>query len=234
MGKDIPLNERIIFALDVSTEEQAKKWVDTLKNHIKFFKIGLQLFLAGGFDIVEWIRNQDVKVFVDLKFFDVPETVKLAVRTLAGRGVTFTTVHGNDGMLRAAVEAAQGLQVLAVTCLTSLDQGDIKALGFECSVQDLVLSRARRAIEIGCSGVISSGLEVPLLRKELGEGFFVVSPGIRPVSNTDDQKRTVDVRQAFESGADYIVVGRPLRDAPDPIAVIARMQADIQSALCPA
>lgn len=231
MGKDIPLNERIIFALDVSTKEEAKQWVETLESHIRFFKVGLQLFLAGWFDIIEWIHDRGLNVFVDLKFFDVPETVKSAVKALTGRGVSFTTVHGNNAMLRAAVEAAQGVRILAVTVLTSLDEADIRDLGFRCSVQDLVLSRAKRALEIGCSGVISSGLEAPLLRKELGDNFLVVAPGIRPVKNVDDQKRTVDVREAFESGADYIVVGRPIRDASDPVSVIKRMQAQIQSVL---
>ena len=231
MAKDIPLNERIIFALDVSTKEEAKRWVETLEGHIRFFKVGLQLFLVACFDIIEWIRDRDLKVFVDLKFFDVPETVRLAVRALTDRGVSFATVHGNNAMLRAAVEAAQGVQILAVTVLTSLDDADIRDLGFKCSVQDLVLSRARRALEIGCSGVISSGLEAPVLRKELGDNFLVVAPGIRPVKNVDDQKRTVDVREAFENGADYIVVGRPIRDASDPVAVIKSMQAQIQSVL---
>ncbi len=231
MGKDIPLNERIIFALDVSTKEEAKQWVETLESHIRFFKVGLQLFLAGWFDIIEWIHDRGLNVFVDLKFFDVPETVKSAVKALTGRGVSFTTVHGNNAMLRAAVEAAQGVRILAVTVLTSLDEADIRDLGFRCSVQDLVLSRAKRALEIGCSGVISSGLEAPLLRKELGDNFLVVAPGIRPVKNVDDQKRTVDVREAFESGADYIVVGRPIRDASDPVSMIKRMQAQIQSVL---
>ena len=229
--KPIDLDKRIIFALDVSTEEEAKRWVETLKQRIRFFKIGLQLFLAGGFNVVDWILDRDVKVFLDLKFFDVPETVKLAVRALSGRGVTFTTVHGNDAMLKAAVEGAQGVQILAVTALTSLDQADLRDLGFQCSVEDLVVSRARRAIEIGCSGVISSGLEVPMLRKALGERFFVVSPGIRPVTNVDDQKRTVNAGQAIENGADYIVVGRPIRDASDPIAVIKKMQEEIQFVL---
>ena len=222
--KNISLNERVIFALDVPTKEKAKDLVRTLESHIRFFKVGLQLFLVGGFPIIDWIRKRNLKVFVDLKFFDVPETVKLAVQALNDKGVSFTTVHGNDTMLRAAVEASEGLGILAVTALTSLDEKDMKDLGFPCKVADLVLSRARRALEIGCHGVISSGLEAPVLRKELGEKFLVVTPGIRPVKNVDDQKRTVDVKEAFENGADYIVVGRPLRDAKEPIAVIENMQ----------
>jgi orotidine-5'-phosphate decarboxylase len=231
MAQDISLDERIIFALDVSNADDAKRWVETLEAHTKFFKVGLQLFLGGGFDIIDWILKRNLKVFIDLKFFDVPETVKLAVAALADRGVTFATVHGNDAMLRAAVETAQGVQILAVTVLTSLDEADMRDLGFECSIPDLVFSRARRALEIGCSGVISSGLEAARLRKELGDGFLVVVPGIRPVRNVDDQKRTVDVRGAFENGADYIVVGRPIRDAADPVAMIKSMQSQIQSVL---
>ncbi len=231
MTKDIPLNERIIFALDFSSKEEARYWVKTLEGHTLFFKVGLQLFLVGGFDIVDWILERGHKVFVDLKFFDVPETVKLAVRALRDRGVAFTTVHGNDNMLRAAVEAARGVKILAVTALTSLDQGDMQDLGFQCSIKDLVLSRARRALELGCHGVISSGLEAPVLRKELGQRFLVVTPGIRPVKNTDDQKRSVDVKAAFNNGADYIVVGRPLKDATDPIFVIKQMQEQIEAVL---
>jgi orotidine-5'-phosphate decarboxylase len=229
MTKNIPLNERIIFALDVSHPDEAKEWVEILEAHTKFFKVGLQLFLVAGFEIIEWVLNRHLKVFIDLKFFDVPETVRLAVKALSDTRVTFATVHGNDAMLRAAVEAAQGVQILAVTVLTSLDEADMRDLGFKCSIPDLVLSRARRALQIGCSGVVSSGLEAPMLRKSLGNDFLIVTPGIRPVKNVDDQKRTVDVRQAFQNGADYIVVGRPIRDAADPVTAIKGMQAEIQS-----
>ncbi len=231
MAKDIPLNERIVFALDASSADQAREWVKTLEAHTKFFKVGLQLFLVAGFEIIEWILNRHLKVFIDLKFFDVPETVKFAVKALSDRGVTFATVHGNDAMLRAAVETARGVQILAVTVLTSLDEADMTDLGFKCSIPDLVCSRARRALEIGCSGVISSGLEAPMLRETLGKNFLVVAPGIRPIKNVDDQKRTVNVTQAFQNGVDYIVVGRPIRDASDPVAAIQSMQAQIESVL---
>ena len=169
------------------------------------------------------------RVFVDLKLFDVPETVKLAVAQLATRGIDFATVHGNDGIMQAAASAKGSLKILGVTVLTSLDRGDLNDLGFACDVESLVLSRARRALACGCDGVISSGLEAPRLRRELGPRLLVVSPGIRPVENrpADDQKRTVDVRQAFLNGADYIVVGRPIRDAADPAAKAAEVQATI-------
>ena len=181
--KQISLSKRIIFALDVETPEEARTWVEKLEPRVKFFKVGLQLFLSGGFDIVEWILKRGSEVMLDLKFFDVPQTVASAVKQVGGRGVSFTTVHGNDAILRAAAEAKQGVKILAVTVLTSLDQGDLNDLGFQCSPEELVLSRARRALQVGCDGVVSSGLEAPELRHELGENFLVVVPGVRPVEN---------------------------------------------------
>ncbi len=168
-------------------------------------------------------------MFVDLKFFDVPETVRGAVKALRGRGIALATVHGNQKMMEAAAAEKGEVKILAVTVLTSLDRGDLDDLGFACDVDRLVLSRARRALEAGCDGVISSGLEAPMLRRELGDRILVVTPGIRPVENrpADDQKRTVDVAQAFANGADYIVVGRPIRQAADPVAAAAAIQATI-------
>lgn len=228
----IPIEKRIIFALDVESVEAAKEWVEKLEGHVRFFKVGLELFLAGWFEVIEWIRNRDLEVMVDLKFFDVPETVASAVRQLQGRGATFATVHGNDRILKAAVANKNGTKILAVTVLTSLDQADVQALGFQCSIEDLVLSRASRALKIGCDGVISSGLEAPRLRRNLDDTFLIVVPGVRPLENkTDDQKRTVDVKTAFRNGADYIVVGRPIRQADDPIAVVASMQQQILEVL---
>ena len=230
--KKIPRRERLILALDVPGVTEAKGLVDRLGDAVRFYKIGLQLFMAGGYyELIEWLKGKNKQVFVDLKFFDVPETVKLAVAQLKGRGVTFATVHGNDAILKAAVDADSGVQVLAVTVLTSLDRGDLADLGFECDVESLVLSRARRALQIGCAGVISSGLEAPRLRQHLGQNFLIVSPGIRPVENklieTDDQKRVADVEQAFRNGADYIVVGRPIRRAADPRAKAEEIQGTI-------
>ena len=215
--KSIPPRERLIFALDVSSVAEAKALVEKLGNSVMFYKLGLQLFMAGGyFELVEWLRERGKKVFVDLKFFDVPQTVKSAVIQLKNRGAHFVTVHGNDKILEAAVANKNGLKILAVTVLTSLDEGDLNDLGFKCNVEELVFSRAKRALEIGCDGVISSGLEVPRLRRNIGDQLLFVVPGIRPVANVDDQKRTVDVKQAFLNGADYIVVGRPIKEAKDP------------------
>ncbi len=214
--KDIPPEDRLIFALDVSGPDEAKQLVERLGDAVTFYKLGLQLFMAGGyFDLVRWLQERGKKVFVDLKFFDVPQTVGSAVRELKRYGVSFATVHGNDAILRAAVEEGDGLGILAVTVLTSLDQADMDDLGFKADIRDVVLSRARRALEIGCRGIVSSGLEAADIRRELGDRLMVVTPGIRPVKNIDDQKRTVDVEEAFRNGADYIVIGRPIREPVD-------------------
>jgi orotidine-5'-phosphate decarboxylase len=228
--KPIPRRERLIFPLDVDSYEEALELVDRLGDSVAFYKLGLQLFMSRRyFELVEVLRARHKQVFVDLKFFDVPETVASAVRMLAGTGAAFATVHGNDAMLEAAARAKKDTKILAVTVLTSLDRGDLRDLGFDVAVEQLVLSRARRALALGCDGVISSGLEAQALRAELGERFLIVSPGIRPIENRtqDDQKRVVSVEQAFRNGADYIVVGRPIRNAADPRAAAEAVQATI-------
>lgn len=230
--KEIPPEDRLIVALDVPEVAAARRLVESLREAAQFYKVGLELFMTGeAFALVDWLRERGAKVFADFKLFDVPETVAAAVRRLRRRGVTFTTVHGNDAMLEAACrEKGEELKVLAVTALTSLDRGDLRDLGFEVDVERLVLSRARRALAIGCDGVVSSGLEARALREELGERLLVVTPGIRPVENraSDDQKRVVTVEEAFLSGADYIVVGRPIRGAPDPYEAAKAIQGTIQ------
>jgi orotidine-5'-phosphate decarboxylase len=230
--KPIPAAERLIFALDVASGDEARALVERLGDAVSFYKVGLELFCAGAGDaLVDWLAARGKKVFVDLKLFDVPETVRRAVRGLAARPITFTTVHGNDGILEAACREKGPLKVLAVTVLTSLDRGDLEDLGFQTDVARLVLSRARRALALGCDGVISSGLEARPLRSELGDKLFIVTPGIRPVDNrpADDQKRVVDVAQAFRNGADYIVVGRPIRSSPDPRRAAMEIQETIHT-----
>ncbi len=215
----IPTRDRLIFAMDVPDPGRARKLASTLGDAVRFYKLGLELMMSGGyFELLEWMIEHDKKVFADLKFFDVPATVAAAVRQLAKHGVTFATVHGNQGIMEAAAQAKGGMKILAVTVLTSLDRGDLDDLGFACDVEQLVLSRARRAFEAGCDGVVASGLELPALRRAVDGRLLVVTPGIRPVENrpADDQKRVVTVEQAFQDGADYIVVGRPIRDAADP------------------
>jgi orotidine-5'-phosphate decarboxylase len=230
--KPIPPRERLIFALDVPNQARALDLVDRLGDAVLFYKLGLELFMSGDyFKLTDRLLGLGKKIFADLKFFDVPETVARAVRRLRSHGVHFTTVHGNDRMLEAAVQEKGTLKILAVTVLTSLDQCDLEDLGFTCDVEQLVLSRARRALKLGCDGVISSGLEAAKLRQELGEHFLVVTPGIRPVENRqiDDQKRTVTLEQAFINGADYSVVGRPIRDAEDPRKAAEDIQQTIKS-----
>lgn len=228
-NKSIPSNERLIFALDVADIESAQQLIKQLGDNVQFYKLGLELFLSGAyFDLIRQLQDQGKKIFADLKLFDVPATVAAAVRQLDQHKVDFCTVHGQDAMLKAAADAAQHTKVLAVTALTSLDQGDLDDLGFQCDARKLVLSRARRAFELGCAGVISSGLEVPALRQAVGNNLLVICPGIRPVANTDDdQKRTVDVKQAFANGADYIVVGRPIKNADNPAIAASEIQATI-------
>ena len=224
----IPRSERLIVALDVPTPREARALVERVGDAACFYKLGLELFMAGGyFELLDWLVQRGNKAFVDLKFFDVPETVRRAVANLRGRGVSFATVHGNQAMMEAAAQEKGEVKILAVTVLTSLDRGDLDDLGFSCDVERLVLSRARRAMQAGCDGVISSGLEAQKLKAEFQDKLLVVTPGIRPVKNEDDQKRTVDVAQAFANGADYIVVGRPIRSAADPRAAAQAIQRTI-------
>ncbi len=230
--KDIPFKERIILALDVETPAQAKELVQKTESHINFYKVGLQLFMAGCFETVDWLAARNHKIMIDLKFFDIPETVRLAVAQLNNRGITFATVHGNDPIIRAAVEAKGDLALLAVTVLTSFGQEDMQAMGMTQSIEDLVYFRARRALELGCDGVVSSGLEAKRLRQRLGPKLLIVTPGIRPGANThdqlDDQQRIFTAGQAIADGADYLVVGRPITRAADPLAVINTMQEEIR------
>ncbi len=231
--KDIPLRERIIFALDVASPDRAMELVERLENRIGFYKVGLQLFLAGGFPVVERIAARGHKVMLDLKFYDVPQTVNLAVEQLAGRHVTYATVHGNPPILEAAARAKSDVKILAVTVLTSFGPEDAAQMfGPAARVEDVVLSRARAAIQAGIDGVVCSGLEAARLRAELGDDFFMVTPGIRPGGKTaDDQKRVITAGRAISDGADHVVVGRPIRDAEDPISVVDAMQEEIRKAL---
>jgi len=231
----IPPQDRLIAALDVPDATAARALVGTLGDAVSFYKIGMELCMAPGFfELLQWLKREQKKVFVDLKFFDIPETVARAIRNLSERGADFATVHGNQSIMEAAAKAKSGhTRVLAVTALTSLDQGDLSDLGFQCKVEDLVLSRARRALQAGCDGVVSSGLEVPRLRAEAPSELICVTPGIRPVENRveADQKRIMTPTAAIKAGADYLVIGRPIRDAADPRAMALAIQKEIEGAL---
>mgnify|MGYP000353733900 FL=1 len=228
--KNINVEDRLIFALDVPEIDQAKNLVAELDNSVNFYKIGMELLMTGCyFDLLNWLIKQDKKVFVDLKFFDVPETVGRTIARLSAYGATFATIHGNQALMEKAAQTKGDLKILAVTALTSLDRGDLDDLGFDCDVQDLVISRAKRAFEAGCDGVVSSGLEVPFLREFVDNKLIAVTPGIRPVANDDDQKRVVDVATAFKSGSDYIVVGRPIKNAENRYQAASDIQKIIRS-----
>ena len=234
---DIPARERLIFALDVPDLDRARALVDTLGDSVEFYKLGLEFFLSGHyFELAAELKGKGKKIFADLKLFDIPATVASAVRQLARHQVNFCTIHGNDSMMKAAAEAKGDMQILAVTALTSLDQGDLDDLGFQCDARTLVLSRAKRALALGCDGVVSSGLEVPALRESVDHALVTVCPGIRPIFNDEvsavnDQQRIVTPGKAISTGADYLVVGRPIRDAVDPRTAAEEIQQQIAAAL---
>ena len=225
----IPRAERLIVALDVPDAARARALAERLGDAVRFYKVGLELSSTDGyFELIAWLTARGNKVFADLKLYDIPETVRRATANLSQRGATFLTVHGHRSVMEAAAKEKGTMKILAVTVLTSFDQRDLDEMGSTKSVEQLVLARAKGAMETGCDGVISSGLEAAKLKAEFGKRLLVVTPGIRPVgADTGDQKRTVDVAQAFANGADYIVVGRPIRDAADPQAAAAGIQATI-------
>jgi orotidine-5'-phosphate decarboxylase len=230
----IPGRERLIFALDVPNLDEAQALISVLGDSVEFYKLGLEVFLSGHyFELMAELKGKGKKVFADLKLFDIPATVASAVRQLARHEIDFCTVHGNDSMLKAAADAKGSMQILAVTALTSLDQGDLIDLGFQCDAGALVLSRAKRALALGCDGVVSSGLEVSTLREQTDPRLIAVCPGIRPIHNDriDDQQRVMTPFQAIRAGADYLVVGRPIRSAADPAAAAEAIQEEIARAL---
>ena len=232
INRNIPARERLIFALDVPDLKQAQQLIKQLDSSVEFYKLGLEVFLSGHyFELMSELKGKGKKVFADLKLFDIPATVAAAVRQLSKHQVDFCTVHGNDSMLKAAADAKGDMQILAVTALTSLDQGDLNDLGFECDARTLVLSRARRALALGCDGVVSSGLEVSALREHADPRLITVCPGIRPVHNDDDQQRVMTPYAAIKDGADYLVVGRPIKAADDPAAAAESIQNEISRAL---
>lgn len=226
----IPREERLIVALDVPRAAEARALAERLGDAVRFYKVGLELASSEGyFELVRWLAARGCRVFADLKLYDIPETVRRAVANLRSSGATFLTVHGHRSVMQAAAAEKGALKILAVTVLTSFDQRDMEEMGATKSVEELVLARARGAAESGCDGVIASGLEAAKLKSAFGSRLLVVTPGIRPSAGkpADDQKRTVDVAQAFANGADYIVVGRPVRDAADPRKAALEIQETI-------
>lgn len=232
----------LIFPLDVPTYEEALRCVDLLNEHVGIFKIGLELFVSLGPKIITAIKERsEADIFLDLKFHDIPATVKSAFLAASSHGVKYTTIHcdGGRGLLRSVVENnPSGTKILAVTVLTSIDSEALRELGYldtyVNNITELVMLRARMAKEAGCSGVICSGLEVDRVKAELGKDFIAITPGIRPdwsLKAKDDQKRIITPAQAIQKGADHIVVGRPIRTAEKPKEAAKKVLDEIERAL---
>jgi len=230
--------DRLIVALDVADIPAARKMVDELDGSVNFFKIGLVLQLAPGVeDFVRSLIAEGKKVFLDYKYYDISETLKKAVSRAAGLGVSFLTIHGPSNLIRGAVEGrgSSDLKLFTVTILTSLDAGDMAEMGYtNHSIEELVLFRAKKALEAGCDGVIASGLEAHKIKELSGGKLLVVTPGIRPLgSGADDQKRRTTPRDAILAGADYLVIGRPITNPSDgtPQKAAESIVTEMQSAL---
>jgi len=234
MIKNIPIDKRIIFALDVESGDEAKKWIYLLSDTVKFFKIGLELFVNSGSSVVDEVLKRECEVMLDLKLYDIPKTVYRTVKQIVKRDISFLTVHGNMEILKAAVDAASfsNVGILGVTVLTSFDEKDLRQMGYPINPEELVLKRASLAKEAGCVGVVASGLEAKYLRENLGEEFILVTPGIRLMQGAfEDQKRVVTPAAAILNGADYLVIGRPIRDAKEPKSLVRAIQKEIGSIL---
>ena len=221
--------ERLIVALDLPTGVEALRLVDQLGDTVKFYKVGLELFSSGdAVSLIHQLTAKNKKVFADLKLYDVPETVKRAARRIDDLGAEFLTVHSEPSVVEAATSAVDHVGILAVTVLTSIDKASLNSSGFSGDLDELVIHRSRIAHEAGCKGVIASGLEASLIKNRFENNLLIVTPGIREQSSpSDDQKRKVNVTQAFQSGADYIVVGRPIRGAANPAEKAEVMQNEI-------
>lgn len=234
--------DHIIFPLDVPSYDQAMPYVETLDGHVGLFKVGLELFIAEGPDILNGIRNRtDAGIFLDLKLHDIPATVKRAFLAASIHRPQFVTVHCDEGngILRDVAQKNPGnTRILGITLLTSLNREKLRESGYapeyERDISALVLLRARTAKEAGCQGVVCSGLEAARVRQEIGPNMTIVTPGIRPawsVVDQDDQKRIVTPADAIRNGSDYVVIGRPIRDAASPRDAAKRVADEIASAL---
>ena len=229
----IAARERLIFALDVPSSTEAERLLDRLHGHISFVKIGLELYTAAGPEIVKRVMDRGMRVFLDLKFLDIEETVKRATARVAAMGVDFLTIHANRKALSAAVQGREGssLKLLAVTVLTNFDSHDLREMGIQRSVEDLVTARALLAAEVGCDGVVASGEEAAALRQKIEPQFAIVTPGVRPAGKgVDDHARATTPTKTITAGADYLVIGRPIRDAEDPAGTVTAIVAEMQAA----
>jgi orotidine-5'-phosphate decarboxylase len=233
-ASEIAPRDRLIVALDLPGIAAAEAMVARLGDSVTFYKIGYQLAYAGGLPLVRQLADKGKKVFIDLKLHDIGNTVARGVESIAKLGATFLTVHAYPQTMKAAVEAraGSGLKILAVTVLTSYDDGDLHAAGFRLGVSDLVEARAQQAQVLGIDGLVCSPEEAAHLRKVVGHQMNLVTPGIRPAGATaGDQKRIMTPARAIAAGADYLVVGRPVLEAADPGQAAEAIQAEIKQAL---
>src|SRR5580693_5264786 len=224
--------DRLIVALDVTTVDEAQAMVARLGDAVSFYKIGYQLALAGGLSYASALIGAGKKLFVDMKLHDIGNTVASGVKSVSRIGATFLTVHAYPQTMKAAAQAREGgLRILAVTVLTSYDDADLKAAGYDVSVRDLVAQRARQALGAGVNGLVCSPEEVSNLRAIVGDKLVLVTPGIRPAgAEAGDQKRIATPSAAIAAGADYLVVGRPIVAAADPKAAAEAIIAEIAAA----
>ena len=231
-AKIVP-RDRLIVALDLPSVEAAEAMIGELGDAVTFYKIGYQLAYAGGLPLIRQLADRGKKVFADLKLHDIGNTVARGVESIAKSGATFLTVHAYPQTMKAAVEArGSNLQILAVTVLTSYDDGDLHAAGYRLSVSDLVEARAQQAQVLGVDGIVCSPEEAAHLHKIVGHQMHLVTPGIRPAgSATGDQKRIMTPGRAIAAGADYLVVGRPIVEAATPKAAAEAIQAEISQSL---
>jgi orotidine-5'-phosphate decarboxylase len=221
----------IIIALDVESAGEARALIARLGDSVSFYKVGMELYAAAGMEFVRELVGQGQQVFLDMKFYDIGETVKRAVAQVARSGVRFLTVHGSGAVMRAAVEGRgdSQLKLLAVTVLTSFDEGDLADLGYPCPVRDLVALRVRKAIEAGIDGIVCSPLEVAEVRRMAGPGAILVTPGVRSAgAGKGDQKRVATPAEALRNGANYLVIGRQVTRAQDPRAEVLRICDEIR------
>ncbi|WP_455376988.1 orotidine-5'-phosphate decarboxylase [Petrachloros mirabilis] len=229
----INARDRLILALDVPSAAEAERLMEQVQDQISFVKVGLELFTAAGPEFVQRLLGKGKRVFLDLKFLDIEETVRRATERVAAMGVEFLTVHANRKALNAAVKGrgSSPLKLLAVTVLTNFDSNDLRDMGIQRSVRELVMARALLAAEVGCDGVVASGEEPGVLRPKVGPQFLIVTPGVRPAGrDADDHARATTPTQTIAAGADYLVVGRPIRSASNPAVAAAAILAEMQNA----
>ena len=225
-------DNRVIIALDVESADEARVLVHRLGPAADFYKVGMELYAAAGMSYVQELLDAGKQVFLDLKFYDIGETVKRAVAQVARRGIHLLTVHGSRAVMRAAAEGRAGapLRLLAVTVLTSFDQEDLQDLGYPCSVPQLVDLRVRSAMAAGVDGLVCSPLEVARVREIAGPNAILVTPGVRSAgAASGDQKRVATPQEAIEHGADFLVIGRQVTRAADPAAALRQVHAEISS-----